>query len=1064
MKKLNIFLFLFFLSFLSFGQAPRIEWQRCLGGSNSEEISYYGFPYSSFQNSLAVTKDNRYILGCQSNSADGDISGNHGGVDIWLTCLDQYGNSLWKKAYGGGADDIIGGVQETQDHGFVLLGTTDSDDGDVSGNHGGTDIWVVRLDASGNILWQKCLGGTGYDYGFQIKITPDKGYIIAGATNSNNGDVAGFHPGVDSYLTDAWIIKLDSSGTIEWQKCLGGTDNEFGASIIPTNDGGYLAGNITLSNDGDLSASCKTGNWLVKLDREGIVLWQKCYEGQGSPFLSNIIQTSDLGFIIVGAFYKEELNNYESYYDAQIIKLDSNAAIVWEKVIGDLVHDEFFTDVEQLPDSSYIVSGVKAKSPQGIENPSDISLTKLSPTGQILWENNYGSTDFDYNPTIVKSPEDGYLLTGLTWGNDGDVRGKHHLKTDNTDLWVVKLGSRNTVKGIVYYDKNLNGSKDADEVLITGAFVKSAKTGAAVEYASVSANGLFINTVDTGSYTTSVNYSPYFTPVPASKNSVFSTYNSTDSFSFALQPLPNKRDLVVNVIPLSVARPGFDLAYKIVYQNVGTDTIANGQILFKKDSLIDFVSAIPAQSSVNGDTIKWNYSNLKPFDTTSIIVNMRVQTPPAVNLNDTISSIAIITPVAGDLTPADDTAAVRLIVQGSYDPNDKTENLAGKITTQQVSKVSYINYLVRFQNTGTDTAFNVTIRDTLDAKLDWSSLQMTAASHPYQLNIKSQNQLTWSFSNLKLVDAGRNEKASHGFIAYRVKPKSNLMIGDVIKNTATIYFDYNLPLETNTQQTEVVQYSINNPQAGLPTISSFTPASAASGGTVTIIGTNFTGVTAVSFGSIAAASFTVNSATNITAVVGTGASGNVSVTTAGGTSTLAGFTFIPSPTITSFTPASGGAAASITITGTNLTGATIVSFGGIAATSFTINSATSITAVVGAGASGSVNITTPGGTATLAGFTFTVVTAIDPVPANSLGIRFYPNPTTGSFVIDTLKLADKWETLEIFDTQGKKKLSNFTIRNKTRVTVNVEYLSRGLYMAILKRKNGPATVVKILKL
>ena len=111
---------------------------------------------------------------------------------------------------------------------------------------------------------------------------------------------------------------------------------------------------------------------------------------------------------------------------------------------------------------------------------------------------------------------------------------------------------------------------------------------------------------------------------------------------------------------------------------------------------------------------------------------------------------------------------------GSYDPNDKTENLAGKISQREVSANSYINYLIRFQNTGTDTAFNVTVRDTLDDKLDWNSLQMVAASHPYQLDIKSQNQLTWSFNNILLVDSFRNEPASHGFIAYRVKPKSSL--------------------------------------------------------------------------------------------------------------------------------------------------------------------------------------------------------------------------------------------------------------------------------------------------
>ena len=249
----------------------------------------------------------------------------------------------------------------------------------------------------------------------------------------------------------------------------------------------------------------------------------------------------------------------------------------------------------------------------------------------------------------------------------------------------------------------------------------------------------------------------------------------------------------------------------------------------------------------------------------------------------------------------------------------------------------------------------------------------------------------------------------------------------------------------------------------VPTVSSFVPVSGAAGTMVTITGTNFTGATDVRFGGVAASTYTVVNATTITAVVGAGASGAVTVITPGGSGLLSGFTFLSSPTITSFTPTSGSTSASITITGTNFTGATAVSFGGIAATSFTVNSATSITAIVGAGASGNVSVTTPGGTATLAGFTFTVVTAIDPVPASSLGIRFYPNPTSGSFVIDTLKLSDKWETLEIFDTQGKKKLSNFTIKNKTRVNVNVEYLSNGLYMAILKRRSGPATVIKFLK-
>ncbi|HMK20507.1 MAG TPA: IPT/TIG domain-containing protein [Chitinophagaceae bacterium] len=155
-----------------------------------------------------------------------------------------------------------------------------------------------------------------------------------------------------------------------------------------------------------------------------------------------------------------------------------------------------------------------------------------------------------------------------------------------------------------------------------------------------------------------------------------------------------------------------------------------------------------------------------------------------------------------------------------------------------------------------------------------------------------------------------------------------------------------------------------------PTITSFNPVSGGAGTSITIIGTNFTGATAVSFGGAAASSFTVNSATNITAVVSTGASGNVSVTTPGGIATLNGFTFIPAPVISSFTPTNAATAATITINGTNFTGATAVRFGGVAATSFVVNSSTSITAVVASGASGTVSVTTLGGTATLTGFTF----------------------------------------------------------------------------------------------
>jgi len=1011
--------------------------------------------YSASNNALIAISGNRYLVGGQSNSADGDLTGNKGNTDIWLICLDQFGSTLWQKNYGGTGKESIGGIQETSDHGFIVLGTSTSNDGDVSDNHGSMDYWVLRLDSAGNILWQKSYGGSGDEIAAEIKNAPDNGFILVGITRSFDGDVTGKHLGTDDNF-DGWVVKIDPNGEIQWQKCIGTPSHEYLESVLITKDGNYLTAGIS-SND---STCGRAFNLLVKLDPNGNVLWQNCNAPSATTLhssLEDFCETNDGGYVLVGS--RIERYPMDIRTAAYLVKVDSLGNFLWEKLIVDSSHHYFFTDVVQEEDGNFFISGVKSKYMS--DGPADLWISSFSQDGVLNWEKVFGSKGSESNPSIVKSSDFGYLMASVTDGSDGDIIGKHNPTVRNTDIWILKLGASNTIKGVIYYDKNLNEIKDPDELLVSGAIVKSVKAGE--EVSSMSSTGIFTNAVDTGSFVTSITNIPHYKSVPLSKTSVFNDYHNYDSINFAIQPIPGQRDLAITIIPINVARPGFTMSCLIYYRNEGTDTIKSGEILFKKDQRYNFLSATPASTSSNGDIFKWNYSNLKPFDTASILVNLRLQAPPAVNINDTLSSIAIIT-VTDDLLRSDDTTYLNQRVQGSYDPNDKSENLAGKISHREVSSNTYINYLIRFQNTGTDTAFTVTVRDTLDDKLDWSSLQMVAASHSYQLNIKSQNQLTWTFNNILLADSNRNEPASHGFIAYRVKPKNSLVIGDVIKNTASIYFDYNLPVETNTQETEVVQYSISNPQVAIPTISSFTPGSAASGSAVTIEGTYLAGATAVSFGGITATSFTVNSDTSITAVVGTGASGDVSVMTPGGTAILAGFTFIPAPTITSFTPTNGGTATSITISGTNFTGATAVSFGGIAATSFAVSSATSITAVVGTGASGSVSVVAPGGTATLAGFTFTVVTAIDPVPANSLGIRFYPNPTTGSFVIDTLKLSDNWETLEIFDTQGKQKLLNFTIRNKTRVNVNVEYLSTGLYMAILKRKNGRPTIVKFLKL
>jgi hypothetical protein len=232
-------------------------------------------------------------------------------------------------------------------------------------------------------------------------------------------------------------------------------------------------------------------------------------------------------------------------------------------------------------------------------------------------------------------------------------------------------------------------------------------------------------------------------------------------------------------------------------------------------------------------------------------------------------------------------------------------------------------------------------------------------------------------------------------------------------------------------------------------INSFTPQSGTTGTTITITGTNLTGATAVSFGGVAASSFTIVNATTITAVVSNGASGSVSVTTPSGNATSPGFTYTqPAPTITLFTPTSGNTGTSITITGANFTGTTAVSFGGVLAQSFVVNSPTSITAIVGAGASGNVSVITPGGTATATGFTYNAVTGIGgPGSINSNELIVNPNPAK-DFLIIKHPATNKNAELSFYDMLGRKVKTILPARNSRQTDVILNYMTPGIYTIV----------------
>jgi hypothetical protein len=780
-----------------------IKWQKYMGGNYTDALGWVGSRVP------IVDRDGGYIVACYSNSNNGIFTSNHGGTsrtnDIWVVKLDSQRNISWYDLLGGSASDNLGSLQFAHDSGYILSGGVASTDGDVTGNHGGSDAWVVQLARDGKIVWKKCYGGTQYDFAIRVEKCGD-GYIMIGNTTSNDGDVSGVH-GTES---DIWVVKLDRNGNIIWQKCLGGTNNEYANGIKQTPDGGFIIIGDTFSWDGDVQGShvmpvapggfLKPDIWVVKLDQYGAIEWQKCLGGSMNDNGYDIELTAAGDYMVSGGTYSTDgdVTGYHGWdsttnaLDAWVVNLSTTGSIKWQKCFGGKETDNLF-DIQQLPNHTFVGVGRTLSKDGDVSylngNGADCWVVNFNDNGELIWEKTFGSTGYELGTT--------FSLT-----NSGNMVIAGYSQTNWEDVWLLEVGSINTIAGRVFYDANSDGIQNNGESAFDRVTIRSGKNGDTVS--AIPRNGYYTMDVDTGAYATkAVPYNNYYNIIPAVKTSTFNTYFNTDSIHFAVQPLPNIGDVNVSLLPLTVVRPGFTAQYKIVYKNVGANTVAAGNIQLEKDARLTLTGSQPA-AIVNGNVLTWNYSNLAPNTEASITINFVVAAPPVTNIGDTLKSKVWIEHGGIDVTPNDDTAILKQLVTASYDPNDKTESHGGVITPDQISGADPLTYLIRFQNTGTDTAFNITVRDTLDSRLDWNSLQMIAASHTYQLSIEDDNKLTWKFIDIKLPYTGIDEPNSHGYIAYKINPKPTVLAGDTIKNSAGIYFDYNLPIATNSEKTVVL--------------------------------------------------------------------------------------------------------------------------------------------------------------------------------------------------------------------------------------------------------------------
>ncbi len=358
----------------------------------------------------------------------------------------------------------------------------------------------------------------------------------------------------------------------------------------------------------------------------------------------------------------------------------------------------------------------------------------------------------------------------------------------------------NEIFGHLRIDLEGNGCDQTDVTGASNLMVKAFEGMDTLSTFSL-ANGLYQLFPEEGVFTVTAIAPEYYELAPATQMVEFSGVGALDTLDFCLEPIAVINDLNITLLPTSEARPGFDASYQLVYRNVGTTQLSGSLTMEYDETKLSWLSASEAVSEQTNNSLSFEYLDLNPFESRTIDLDFNVLPPPIVNIDDSLSFVCTINPTVEDQTPEDNVFELEQLVIGSYDPNDITVLEGASISPEQAE--DFLHYVIRFQNTGTASAINVRVENELDDNLNWSSIQLLSMSHEGRVEIADGKQVAFIFDGINLPDSTNNEPESHGFIAYKIKPRAGIQVGESISNRADIYFDFNEAVLTNTVVTTV---------------------------------------------------------------------------------------------------------------------------------------------------------------------------------------------------------------------------------------------------------------------
>ncbi|NPU89427.1 MAG: fibronectin type III domain-containing protein [Fervidobacterium sp.] len=397
---------------------PTVQKQEVLGGTGQDT-----------SRRIIKTADGGYILVASTQSAK--LEGFKGESDILVVKLTKELNVEWMKLLGGAGWDEAADVKEVED-GYIVLGYTLSKEIAGQVNKGGWDYLLAKLDKEGNIKWLKLYGGTGNDIPSRVIATSEGGFIIAGTTNSVNGDTGG-----NIGTWESWLLKLDAEGNILASRTFGGLDRDKAVDVVELEDG-YLVANVTYSLEGNIPYNHGTSDiWLFKVskDLKDITL-NKAYGGTDQDEVSRIIKTNDGNFLMVGytTSVDGDVQANAGFWDILVAKIDSKGEIIWLKTFGGTEEDIAYAAAE-FPDGGFAIVGHTLSKVDGQKGAADIWLIDIDNDGNLRWSKTYGGSLADYASDVFIDEDGTIIIVGTSFSRNGDI-GKN---IGGSDIWIFKV-------------------------------------------------------------------------------------------------------------------------------------------------------------------------------------------------------------------------------------------------------------------------------------------------------------------------------------------------------------------------------------------------------------------------------------------------------------------------------------------------------------------------------------------------------------------------------------------------------------------------------------------------